>query len=87
MMTFEFVNPKLFKNYKGRYFRLGGFGILDGLKGKPAKADFYEILDTTERGILLRGRCQRKHSLLPTDRFNQTCQVITKAEYSTLPTY
>ena len=60
---------------KGKWIRLGGKGIIDGLKQKPCKAHFYRILGIDEEGLILRAYRAKKSSRLPERAWDQECEI------------
>ena len=75
-----------------KYIRFGGKGILDGLKQRKAKVQYYKILglrvtDGELDGLRLRAYRARYSTFLPTRNMDQEYELIDKKEFLTLPTY
>jgi len=68
----------------GCYIRLGGRGILDGLKGEPVKEDLYKIIGINDEGLVAKGYRRQKRSILPFHSFEQEAEIYTPAEVKKL---
>ena len=75
------ISEGMIKRNIGGYIRLGGFGILDGLKGEGYKQDYYKIIGIDERGAIFRGYRMRKKQILPFIRFGQNANIISEKEF------
>jgi hypothetical protein len=82
MITEEIINDNI-----NKYIRLGGFGILDGLKQYKNKFSFYKIMGISKDGLELRKLHGRWNSILPFHNWNQDFEIIDSKEYKTLPKY
>ena len=70
-----------------RYVRLGGRGILDGLKQKKNKFSFYRIIAVTDDELNLRSYRAKGTCFLHRFNWNQDFEIIDKKEFKALPTY
>ena len=96
MQKHEMVTKDLMEKSKGRYIRLGGHGIIDGLRDEPTKIDLYEIGDIRisehkgERcvsGVSIKRHRSRVPLYLPYHRWDQQCEIWTEKERKDLREY
>lgn len=93
MTDYEEITIDILQKHKGEYIQFGGNGIIDGLKLAPDKMLLWRIeeLKIGEKGdvegVSLHGYRRKKNNWLPIWRFNQTCRIFSKKEWSQLPIY
>jgi len=80
---------KLIEQRKGQYIRLGGLGIMDGLKLQKSKRQFHQIMDydAGTRSLIIRRYRARRHSYVPYHNQYQFYEIINKKEFLQLPEY
>ena len=74
--------------HRNHYIRLGGRGIVDGLKGEAFKDDLYKILTVItspgDERIILRGYRARRTKYLPACNYDQQVEIYTSKEFKSL---
>jgi hypothetical protein len=73
------------QSHVGKYVRLGGRGILDGLKGVPYKRDLEKIIAVTDEFIRLKAFRCHVTCLLPAYNFNQQVEIYASGEIKNFP--
>ena len=70
---------------KGSWIRLGGFGIVDGLKGVAVKMECYYIRSIEADGIHLKGYRRKHGSVIHETHFKQPAEIYSAEEFKNLP--
>ena len=79
---------EILKNHIGDYLKLGGHGIMDGMKSPATKTSVHKIIAVAENGdIILRNYRAKKNCVLPVYSQNQEWGIIRKNLFRTLETY
>jgi hypothetical protein len=92
MIKLNSVDVEVIKDHIGEYICLDGKGIMSGLSVVDSKYSASKIIGISTDKFY--GTCldmKRYHAkrgcYLPEMNFNQACAILSKAEYSKLPSY
>lgn len=81
MITWDKVYKRFGEDAKGWWIRFGGKGIIDGLRRKPRKVQFYKIMGVDDEGLLLKPYNNRGLVVLPYAHFDQEAQTMPHREF------
>ena len=85
MKTYDSVQSEIINQHIGDYIKLGGMGIMDGLKYSKDRNHLYKIISVDDEGMHVKRYRARRGNVLPTYNFNQACQIISQEEYKNVP--
>ena len=68
-------------NIVGKFIRLEGNGLLNGLSGSPVKSELYKIIGIKgDNSLIVKGYNQKNNRVLPYYRFDQACELYSQVE-------
>ena len=71
----------------GKFIRLGGKGIMDGLKGAACRQNFYEITSVEPDRLGIRAYGYWGDFYIPSYNWNRAAIIYTKAEIQPFPVW
>ena len=75
------ITEQIIKQNIGNFIRLGGHGILDGLKQTPAKCQYYKLLEVCPTHINLKAFRKQIGYVLNHHNWNQEYEIISPKQY------
>ena len=78
---------ELSKQEEGKWIKLGGQGIIDGLKNIKYTNRLLKVIEVKENKIILKRYGAHNKSILPKRNWNQEAQILSDKDYQELEYY